>query len=137
MAIVRYDPFGLQSLWRWPSVWEDENDSMMASGDGLDIYETDNEVVIRANVAGVDENKIDITFEKGVLWIRAAEDEEDKEGKAYYRKTSRSYSYKIAVPGNLDAKAEPEASVKNGVLELHFKKAEEAKPKKITVGKNK
>jgi HSP20 family protein len=130
MAIVRWDPL---QIMRWPSIWDDE-DMMPTVADGnLDIYETQNEVVIRANVAGVKDEKVEITFEKGVLWIRAEEDLEEKEGKKYYRKASRSYSYKVAVPGNIDLKQDPDATIENGVVKVIFKKAEEAKPKKISI----
>ena len=124
------------SLFRWPDFWED--DVLPASDTGLDVYETDNEVVVKASVAGVKPDNVDITFEKGVLTIVAREEEEDKnEKRKYYRKSSRTYSYRVAVPGNLDVKSEPEAEVENGVVVIKFKKAEEAKPKKIAIKKRK
>jgi HSP20 family protein len=130
MAIVRWDPL---QMMRWPSVWDwDEEDSTM-TGSNLDVYETQDEVVVRANIAGVNPEKVDITFEKGILWIRAEEEAEEKEGKKWYRKASRSYSYKVAVPGNIDVKDEPAADIDNGVVTVMFKKAEEAKPKKISI----
>jgi HSP20 family protein len=129
MAIVRWDPF---QMMRWPNIWEDE-DLLPTHDTNLDIYETENEVVVRANVAGIPEDKVEITFEKGVLWIRAEEEQEAKEGRKYFRKATRSYSYKVAVPGNIDLKSDPEAVVKHGVVEVNFTKAEEAKPKRITI----
>lgn len=129
MAIVRWDPM---KLTRWPDFWDDE-DLMNVTGRDLDLYETEDEVVVKASLAGVDEDKVDITFEKGVLWIRAEEEEEEKEGKKYYHKASRSYSYKVAVPGDIDLGKEPEAEFVNGVVTVTFKKAEQAKPKKIEV----
>lgn len=90
---------------RWPSIWDDEDWGLTTTAsDQLDIYETENEVVVRASVAGVDDEKVDIAFEKGVLTISAEETEEKKEGKKYYRKASRSYSYRVAIPGNIDSK---------------------------------
>jgi len=136
MAIIRWDPL---SLMRWPSsIFENEDWREMAStgmSDGLDVYETNDSVIVRANVAGVPENKVDITFEKGVLWIRAEAEEEQKEGRKYYSKARRSYSYKIAVPGNIDMKKEPDADIEKGVVTVTFAKAEEEKPKKITIRK--
>lgn len=130
MAIVRWDPL---QLMRWPAIWDEEGLTPSGGDNNLDVYETENEVVVRANVAGVDREKVDITFEKGVLWIQAEEETEEKEGKKYYRMATRSYSYKVAVPGNIDFKLDPEAVVENGVVRVTFKKAEEAKPKKIAV----
>jgi HSP20 family protein len=130
MAIVRYDP--MRMMLRWPNVWDEEDFSPTTNGN-LDLYETTDEVVVKASVSGVAPDKVEITFEKGVLTIGAAEAEEESEGKRYYQKSSRSYAYRIAVPGNLDLSQEPEASFVNGVVKIVFKKAEEAKPKKITI----
>lgn len=130
MAIVRWDPF---QIMRWPNIWEDEDLMSTTHDNNLDVYETENEVVVRANAAGIPKDRVEITFEKGVLWIRAEEENEEKEGKKYFRKASRSYSYKVAIPGNIDLKSDPEAVIKDGVVKITFKKAEEAKPKKITI----
>ncbi|HAU98989.1 MAG: hypothetical protein UX04_C0002G0169 [Microgenomates group bacterium GW2011_GWF2_45_18] len=138
MAIIRWDPF---SMMRWgaPLLDADELGSMVSpsTSNGLDVYETADSVVVQANLAGVPEDKIEITFEKGILWIRAEWEEEKEneksEDRKYYSRSSRSYSYKVAVPGNIDAKREPEASVENGILKVLFHKAEEEKPKKIQV----
>jgi HSP20 family protein len=134
MAIIRWDP--MSSLLRWPNVWEDEDWGVAAVGsDNLDVYETKDDVVVKANVAGVSPDKVDVTFEKGVLTIAAREEVEEKEGKKYYKKATRSYSYRVAVPGNIDLSAEPEAKVEHGIVSVTFKKAEEAKPKKIAIKK--
>ena len=132
MTIIRWDP--TRALLRWPNVWDDD-DFMPNSSDNLDVYETESEVVVKASIAGVDQEKVEISYEKGILTITAAEEEEKTEGKKYYKKSSRSYSYRVAVPGNIDMKKEPEAHVKNGIVSVTFQKAEEEKPKKITVKK--
>jgi HSP20 family protein len=130
MAIIRWDPL---QMMRWPNVWDWDEDEAVHAGNNLDVYETQDEVVVKANVAGVKPEKVDITFEKGVLWVRAEEESEEKEGKKYYRKATRSYSYKVGVPGNIDLKNEPNATINDGVVMVTFKKAEEAKPKKIAL----
>jgi HSP20 family protein len=132
MAIVRWQPFNM----RWPNIWDNEEDDFLPTvgSDNLDVYETTDEIVVKANVAGIPDEKVEITFEKGILWIQAEEEsEEKKEDRKYYRKASRSYSYKVAVPGNVDLKSEPQAVIEKGVVQVTFKKAEEAKPKKITI----
>jgi len=134
MSIVRWNP-SLSLLQRWPSMWEDEDFLPAAqSASNLDLYETKDEVVVKANVAGVPSEKLDITFEKGVLWIKASAQEEQKdETKKHYSKASWDYSYRIAVPGEVDHNAEPQAEVDNGVLTVTFRKSEATKPKKLTV----
>jgi len=129
-AIIRWNP-----MLRWPNLWDDEDWGVTATADNLDVYETANEVVVKASVAGVDPEKVEITFEKGVLTISATEESEEKEDKKYYKKASRSYSYRVAVPGNIDLGTEPEAKVTHGIVSVTFKKAEEAKPKKIAIKK--
>lgn len=135
MAIIRWNP--MNSLLRWPNIWEDEDWGNLPSigGDNLDVYETKDDVVVKANVAGIDPDKVEITFEKGVLTISAQEEAEEKEGKRYYKQATRSYVYRVAVPGNIDLAQEPEAKVNHGIVAVTFRKAEEAKPKKIAIKK--
>lgn len=133
MAIIRWDP--VSSVLRWPNIWDDDDWAASPASDNLDVYETDEQVTVKASVAGVDPDKVDITFEKGILTVTAREEEESSEGKKYYRKSSRSYAYRVAVPGNIDLSKEPEAKVTHGVVTVTFTKAEEAKPKKISVKK--
>lgn len=128
----------LHSLNRWPSFWDDDDFPMLNGNfsNSLDLYETDNEVVVKANVAGVGSDDIDVTFEKGVLWIQAqkTEKEEDKENK-YFSKSSWDYSYKVSVPGMLDHSREPEVDLEDGVLTVKFHKSAVTQPKKLTVNK--
>lgn len=138
MAIIRWSPFLNRSLNQWPDLWDD--DLMPAlnpiNASNLDVYETENEVVVKANVAGISEKDLDITFEKGILWIKAEKSEEDKDEKRkHYSKSSWSYSYKVAVPGTLDLNNDPAVDLKDGVLMITFKKAEASKPKKLLVNK--
>lgn len=133
MAIVRWDP--MSAMLRWPNIWEDEDWGTPLTSDNLDVYETKDEVVVKANVAGIDPDKVEITFEKGVLTLSGQEESEEKEEKKFYKKATRSYSYRVAVPGNIDLSVEPEAKIKHGIVSITFKKAEEAKPKKIAIKK--
>ncbi len=136
-SLMRISPF----LSRWPNIWDDEDFSSLmpgvnTAGNNLEVYETKDEVVVKANVAGINTDDVDITFEKGVLFIQAAHKVEQKdENKRYFSRLSTSYSYKVAVPGDIDHSAEPSAEVDNGIITITFKKAEQAKPKKLTITK--
>lgn len=135
MPITRWSPMS-QVLSRWPDIWDEDFSSLstLSSRNDLDVYETEDEVVIKANVAGIKPEDVDITFEKGVLWIKADKTQESQdEKKKYYGKSSWSYSYKVAVPGMLDFNVDPSAEVEHGVVTVSFKKAEASKPKKLTV----
>lgn len=126
----------MSALNRWPNIWDDEDFPPMLSSasNNLDVFETEDEVVVKANVAGVPADKIEVTFEKGVLFINAqvTEEETDKK-KKHYSKSSWNYSYRVAVPGMIDYTKEPEVNIADGVLQVSFKKAEASKPKKLTV----
>lgn len=132
MDIVPFRP--LRMLSRWPDFWDDTDLNWASTRtNNLDLFETEEEVVVRANVAGVEDKDIDLTFEDGVLWIKAEKEEEKDEGKTHYSKSSWSYSYKIAIPGQIDFGQEPKAEVANGVLTVKFAKSEASKPRKLRV----
>lgn len=136
MAIVRFDPF--RALNRWPNFWEDDDWSLTTASNNLDVYETEDEVVVKANVAGVPADAVEVTFEKGVLRIKAQKEEESEDDKKqHYSKSSWNYSYRVVVPGMesgmIDLNQEPAAEVDSGVVTVTFKKAEASKPKRLEV----
>ncbi len=135
MAIVPFRPFSMLS--NWPSVWDDE-DLLGGSGsnNNLDVYETEDEVVVKANVAGVPADKVEVMFEKGVLRIKAQKEEENEDKqRQHYSRSSWNYSYRVTIPGvsMLDHNVEPDAVIKDGVVKVTFKKAEASKPKQLKV----
>lgn len=131
MSIIRYSPLSAM-LNRWPDIWDD--DAFDQSNSNLNVYESKNKVVVEANVAGVANEDVDLTFEKGVLWIQAKKQEEKSdEERKYYSRSSFSYSYKVAIPGDVDLSKEPEAEIKNGVLKVEFQKSALAQPKKLKI----
>ncbi len=120
---------------KFPSFWDDEELSLTPSNQGgLSIYEDKDFVYVEAAVPGINPNDVEVTVENDYLWVRGStkEEEKDKE-KKYYRKASKSFSYRVAVPGNVDTDNEPEASYKHGVMVVKFKKASKSLPKKIQV----
>lgn len=134
MSLIKYNPL-YNSLAKWPDFWDEDFFAPLTSqASNLDVYETEDEVVVKANVAGVPSDKVDLTFEKGTLWIKAeASKEADDKEKKHYSKSSWNYSYKVAIPSVLDNNAEPDALVKDGVLTVTFKKSEHTKPRKLNV----
>jgi HSP20 family protein len=126
-----------QSFFRFPTfrnIWDDEDDFLTPSTpSGLSISEDDKSVYVDASLPGVDPKNIDITFDKGVVWIKGESAEEEKEGKKYYRRASSSFSYRVAVPGDLDQNSEPQATYKNGVMKVTFTKSPQSQPKKIAI----
>lgn len=144
MAIIRFspfrnDPFQLQRQFFAPMLGDDEWPELTMT-DGLDVYEEDNAVVVKAAVPGIPEEKIDITYEDGVLHIagRQEEKEEEKEKKRVVHKMQRvtSFNYATTLPRAIDAN-KIDATVKDGVLMVRAPVAEAAKAKKISVKKSK
>ena len=114
---------------------EDEDWSLSPhTPSGLSISEDDKFVYVEAAVPGVDPKNVEITFEKGMLWIKGiAEEKEEDKKKKFYRKASSSFSYRVAVPGELDHTKEPEAHVEHGIVKVTFAKAPQSQPKKIQI----
>jgi len=102
----------------------------------MDVTERENEYVIRMDMPGVSRENIDITLAEGVLTIcgEVKRQYEEKTGdrlireERVYGKLSRS----VRLGSHIDEK-KVAANYKDGVLELTLPKAEEVKPKKITV----
>ena len=121
----------------------DEIDDLLPFGQtetasALSVSEDDKNIYIEAAVPGIDPDDVEVTYERGMLWIRgeAREEEKDKK-KKFYRRAARSFSYRIAVPGEVDPNAKPEAESKNGMIMITFPKAASSTPKKITVKRGK
>lgn len=99
-----------------------------------DIYETNDELVIVADMPGVDEKSLDITLEKNVLSIKGFVDfsTPDHYSLAYAEYEVGDFERNFTLSNELD-RENISAKVKNGVLFVHLPKAAPAKTKKITV----
>ncbi len=99
-----------------------------------DIYEVNDQIVIVADVPGVDENSLDIVVEKNVLTINAYVTPVAPEGMAFnfaeYEIGDYTRSFKL--PDEIDQE-KIEATVKDGVLRLYLPKAVGARTRKISV----
>lgn len=136
MSIIRFDPFFGRSWLRPFFSWEEEDMPELTMTEGLDVYEEEDKVVVKAAVPGVPAEKVDVTFEDGVLRIKARV-EEEKEEKSKRRVVYRmdrvaSFDYTTTLPRAVEEKS-IEAKVEDGVVVVTAKIAEAAKPKKIPV----
>jgi len=100
----------------------------------VDIYETNDEIVVLADMPGVDENSVDITLEKNVLSINGyvEPDQANNYSLAYAEYEVGDYQRSFTVSDEID-RDNIQAAVKNGVLHLHLPKAGPVKARKITV----
>jgi len=136
MAIIRFDPFGLQRQFMQPLLHDRDLWPEVTMTQGLNVYEKGNYVVVEAPVPGIPEEKLEITYEDGVLHISGKSEEhvEEKEKNVVIHKMERisSFNYTTYLPRPIDQK-QIEAEVENGVLMVKAPIAEEAKPKRIPV----
>lgn len=119
-----------------PSIWNDDDDWLTSpsSPSGLSVSEDDKKIYIEASLPGIDPKNIEITFQDGYLWVRGETKEEEKDkSKKYYRQASKSFSYRVAVPGDIDNSIDPAATYKHGVMTVAFMKSPKAQPKKIQI----
>ena len=102
----------------------------------MDLVETDDHFVLRADLPGLGEDDVKIEFEDGTLTVsgeRKAEHESKNEG--YYRveRAFGSFSRSLTLPQGIDPEAVT-ASFDRGVLEVRIPKPEERKPRRIEIG---
>lgn len=135
MAIIRWSPFPRWG-WRVPSLFEEEEWPELTVTEGLDVYETENEVVVKAAIPGVPADKVEVTFEDGVLRIKGKveeTEEEKKRKKVVYRAQRMAvFDYTTTLPRAIDA-SKITAEAVDGVLTVKAPIAPAAKPKKIAV----
>ena len=99
-----------------------------------DIYEMDDQIVIVADVPGVDEGSLEVTLEKNILTINAYVDALVPEGHAlsFAEFEVGDYQRSFRLSNEID-REKIEATVKDGVLRLILPKAGEARARKISV----
>jgi HSP20 family protein len=101
----------------------------------VDMYQTEDTVIVKATMPGLDPKDLDIQVTGDVLTIRGeVKAEEVEEGAKYHLREHRyqSFSRSLTLPTAVVAD-KANAEMKNGILTLTMPKAEESKPKVISV----
>jgi HSP20 family protein len=104
--------FPMEREWEQERLWD------------FDVRQDDKEIVVRAEMPGFDEKDLDVQFHDGLLTIKA-----EKEGEQRFEHFERS----VSLPSGIDAN-KAQATYRNGVLELHFPRPEEARGRRIPIG---
>ena len=105
------------------------------SAPAVDMYQTDDEVVVKAALPGFKTDEVQINVTGDVLTIRGEmKHEDEKKDKAWHIREQRwsSFERSVALPTAI-VPDRAEASFENGILTITFPKAEEVKPKTISV----
>ena len=152
MAIVRFDPFrdlvGLQE--RMNRIFEDSyrgvarpaGDEWALGGSWapvVDIYEHEGNIVLKAELPGVDPKDVDIRLENNVLTLRGERKFETEVKREQYHRVERAYgtfSRSFTLPNVVDTE-KIKAEFKDGLLRVMLPKREEAKPKQISIAVSK
>ena len=146
MTIVKWDPFrnvaALQD--RINRIFEesfsrtadlDDDISMSAWKPLVDIYETDESIILKAELPGIKKDDVSVEVKDNVLTLKGVRTEEKEiKEKNYYRKERAFGTFSRAF--NLQHRIQPDkikARFKDGVLKIEIPKPEEEKPKQITV----
>lgn len=98
------------------------------------IYERKNELHVELPLPGLKSNDIQVTINKGVLWVRGHErNEVTNKNTKTYRSSSRDYSYSITLPAQINERVEPRAEYANGILSVTLELSKQAETRKINV----
>jgi HSP20 family protein len=123
MALIKWDPFR-------------EMDTMKESwSPSVDVFETEGEVVIKAELPGMDAKDIEIKLENNVLMLRGDRRFEKETKNENYHRIERSYgnfARSFSLPAFVD-EFKVRAEYKNGLLLILLPKKEQAKSKEIKV----
>ncbi len=112
--------------------WENDEEG---ENRGIRIYEENNQLHVEAPMPGLHADDIEISMNRGTLWIKGEAKEEEKK-KKMYRTSTRKYSYSIVLPSQTDEKQEPQATYEDGIVIVSLQLAKASETKKIHI-KNK
>lgn len=140
-TVVRWEPIrelaALQSeMSRFMNgLLEGNGRSTQAWVPAVDVWETEEELVYAFDLPGIPQDKIAVEFEDGAVTVTAERAREEKvEGDRFYRYERRfgTFTRTIGLPQGV-TEQDLEAKYEHGVLELHVRKPEQQKPKRIQI----
>jgi HSP20 family protein len=147
MALVRWDPVReLDSLQTDMNRLFDRFFGTPTGGNGIsgrrwipamDLTETEDSLVLRADLPGVEEEDVQIEVKDGVLQISGErKDEREEKGEGFHRveRSFGRFSRALNLPDGVDPD-KVEANFDNGVLEVRIPKPEETQPTRVRIGK--
>jgi HSP20 family protein len=145
MALVRFEPFReLAALQNEMGRWMSTLAGGTTPGNGqsstwlpaVDVWETENELVLSFDLPGIPEDKIAVELDDNVLTVSGERERtQEHTNERFYRFERRfgSFSRSVTLPAGV-TESDITANYKDGVLEVRVPKPEEQKPKRIQVG---
>jgi HSP20 family protein len=141
MDLIKWEPFReLSSIRRqmdrlWDSFFEREEAPAGLWAPEIDISETPEEILVKADVPGIDQKDLSVTLSGDNLTIKGERKEEKEENGKHFHRVERRYGgfhRSVPLPVSVDA-TKISAEYNNGVLEIHLPKTAESKPKEIKI----
>jgi HSP20 family protein len=143
MSMIRWEPFDEMMSMResMDRLFEDffsrrpRTSGPLVWQPALEVYETDHEVVVKAELPGIDPKSVGVTVTAEGLTIKGeAKAEHEDMGRNYYRRELRygAFQRTIALPNEVKSD-ETKATFKQGILEVKIPKAERVRPKTVSV----
>jgi HSP20 family protein len=142
-SITRWDPFrnisSLQEqvnrLFESGIQSRNDNSALTTWAPAVDIYETENELVLKADLPAINEKDLDIRVENNTLTIRGErkfESEVKEDNYVRVERTYGSFSRSFGLPNTVNTES-IKAEYKNGVLTVEMPKRAESKPKQVKI----
>ena len=145
MAIIRWDPFRdivtlrekMNRLFEDAVTHRGEEKDIISSAwaPAVDIYEDENQLVLSAEVPGIEEKDVEIKIEDSTLIIQGERKMEKETKEENYHRIERAYGsfYRsFALPNYVDQE-KIHAEHENGVLKITMPKKSELKPRKVKI----
>jgi len=137
----RWDPFEELTMLRnrmdrlWLRMTTEGEPTLANWSPTSDVIETKDEIVIKAELPGIDAKDVGVEIESGVLTIKGERNAEKETEENDYRRVERAYGSflrSFTLPPNVEAE-KISAVFANGLLEVHLPKKEGEKPRLIKV----
>jgi len=116
----------------WPSVFSTDWGLQPAWGWGLEMDDTAKEIVVRAEAPGFEPGDFDISITGNTLTIQAERKQDSKEAKGESSFSQRRLQRTVTLPAGVDPD-KVDCRYKNGILELHLPRKEQAQAKRVEV----
>ena len=133
--IMRAEP-GTSAFSRPEESWQNQSESSDAEGQlTIDVYQTENDIVIKSTIAGVKPEDLDVSINNDMITVkgeRKSEETVNIENYYYQECYWGSFSRSVVLPVDVIPE-KAEASLKNGILTIRLPKADTNKSKKIQV----
>jgi HSP20 family protein len=110
-------------------------DGWTMASPSIDMYQTDNEVVVKASIPGLKAEDVQINVSGDVLTLKGeVKQEEERKDRAWHIREHRFGSFERSIALPTDVKSDKaEAMFENGILTITLPKADEVKPRTINI----